>query len=168
MNIRLIFFCFCKSEIYGLCCLLKYPYQKIESIISINQYGLSELDRSQLVSIELLHRGNDNEIYKGTYGQRDVIIKYMNMDNQNNINQFLDQTKIMKEFSHKNLVHFYGVCTQDKPILIVTEFMIHGCLLKYLRDQSRINLKLKTIVDFIRQVNDEEICLGKISFMFRL
>jgi serine/threonine protein kinase len=74
----------------------------------------------------------------------------------------------MKELLHKNLVRLYGVCTQDKPILIVTEFMTHGCLLKYLRDQSRINLKLKTIVDFIRQVNDEEIFLGKISFMFRL
>jgi serine/threonine protein kinase len=138
-------FVFSKAKIDGLCCLLTHPYQKIESIISINQYDLSELDRSQLVSIELLHH---NQIYKGQYGQRDVAIKY-----QNN----LDQAKIMKEFSHKNFVRLYGVCTQDEPILIVMELMKYGCLLEYLRDQSRINLQLETIVDFIGQVNNEEI-----------
>jgi serine/threonine protein kinase len=142
-------FIFSKAKIDGLCCLLTHPYQKLESISSINQYDLSELDRSQLVSTELLHRGkNNNQIYKGRYGQRDVAIKYQ--DN-------LDQAKIMEEFSHKNLVRLYGVCTQDEPILIVMELMKHGCLLEYLRDQSRINLKLETIVDFIGQVNNEEI-----------
>jgi serine/threonine protein kinase len=68
----------------------------------------------------------------------------------------LDQAKIMNEFLHKNILCLYGVCTEKEPILIVTEFMIHGCLLEYLRYGLGKYCKLKTILDFILQVNNEE------------
>lgn len=34
---------------------------------------------------------------------------------------------------HQNLVQLLGVCTRDKPLFIITEFMPHGNLLDYLR-----------------------------------
>lgn len=40
-----------------------------------------------------------------------------------------------RNLSHRNLVQLYGVCTQQKPIYLVTEFMELGCLLNYLRQR---------------------------------
>ena len=64
---------------------------------------------------------------------------------------------LMKEFSHKNILHLYGVCIQEEPIKVITDLMIHGCLLEYLRDETGKHLELKRIVDSIGQVNHKEI-----------
>ncbi len=40
----------------------------------------------------------------------------------------------MKELKHENIARLYGVYTQEEPILIIIEFMIHEYLLNYLRD----------------------------------
>lgn len=41
----------------------------------------------------------------------------------------------LRKLSHPKLVQLYGVCSQQKPIYIVTEFMERGCLLNFLRQQ---------------------------------
>nr|XP_021483448.1 tyrosine-protein kinase TXK [Meriones unguiculatus] len=41
-----------------------------------------------------------------------------------------------RKLSHSRLVQLYGVCIQQKPLFIVTEFMEHGCLLTYLRERK--------------------------------
>lgn len=38
-----------------------------------------------------------------------------------------------RKLSHPKLVQLYGVCSQQKPIYIVTEFMEQGSLLNFLR-----------------------------------
>ena len=119
--------------------------RKIEPTIPADRHGLLELDRLQLSYTELIGRGNYGEVYRGKYGQRDVAIKCMKMDNKNrlvNVDKFLDEAKIMKDLLHKNIVRLYGVCTQEEPIFIVTEFMTHGCLLNYLRDGPGNSLKI--------------------------
>lgn len=121
-----------------------------------------ELDRGQLQLAELLGRGNYGEVYKGNYGHRDVAIKCMKMDNKNrtcNVDKFLDEAKIMRDLSHKNIVRLYGVCTQGEPIFIVTEYMASGCLLNYLRDGPGKDLKFKTILDFAAQVKNHKLDL---------
>jgi len=154
--------------------LLTRPCRKIEPTVPADRHGLLELDRSQLLRTELLGRGNYGEVYKGKYGQRDVAIKCMKMDNKNrvcNVDKFLDEAKIMKDLLHKNIVRLYGVCTQEEPIFIVTEFMTHGCLLNYLRDGPGKTLKFKTILDFAAQVNNEDLLFVLYSrdlLMFRL
>lgn len=39
-----------------------------------------------------------------------------------------------RKLCHENLVQLYGVCTKQRPIYIVTEYLANGCLLNYLRD----------------------------------
>ena len=39
-----------------------------------------------------------------------------------------------RKLRHENLVQLYGVCTKQRPIYIVTEFLSNGCLLSYLRE----------------------------------
>ncbi len=168
------FFFFCQANVDGLCCLLTRPCRKIEPTIPADRHGLLELDRAQLLRTELLGRGNYGEVYKGKYGQRDVAIKCMKTDNKSrvcNVDKFLDEAKIMRDLLHKNIVRLYGVCTQEEPIFIVTEFMAHGCLLNYLRDGPGKNLKFKTILDFAAQVNNEDLLFFLYSrdlLMFRL
>nr|XP_029512712.1 tyrosine-protein kinase TXK [Oncorhynchus nerka] len=41
----------------------------------------------------------------------------------------------MMRLSHPKLVQLYGVCTHQKPIYIVTEFMELGCLLNHIRQR---------------------------------
>lgn len=139
----------------GLCCLLTRPCRKIEPTVPADRYGVLELDLSQLIRTDLVGKGNYGEVYRGKYGQRDVAIKCMKTDgksNMPNVDKFLEEAKIMKVFSHKNIVRLYGICTQEEPIFIVTEFMVNGCLLNYLRDGLGKNLKFKTVLDFAAQV----------------
>lgn len=39
-----------------------------------------------------------------------------------------------RKLRHENLVQLYGVCTKQRPIYIVTEYLSNGCLLTYLRE----------------------------------
>ncbi|XP_036889973.1 tyrosine-protein kinase Tec isoform X1 [Sturnira hondurensis] len=48
---------------------------------------------------------------------------------------FIEEAKVMMKLTHPKLVQLYGVCTQQKPIYIVTEFMEKGCLLNFLRQR---------------------------------
>ncbi|NXP81843.1 TEC kinase, partial [Ramphastos sulfuratus] len=51
---------------------------------------------------------------------------------------FIEEAKVMMKLTHPKLVQLYGVCTQQRPIYIVTEFMEHGCLLNYLRQKRGV------------------------------
>lgn len=39
-----------------------------------------------------------------------------------------------RKLRHENLVQLYGVCTKQRPIYIVTEYLANGCLLTYLKE----------------------------------
>ena len=131
------------------------PCRRIEPIIPIDRHGLLELDRKQLIQEVLLGKGNYGEVFRGKYGQRIVAIKLMKTDSKNrltNVEKFLDEAKIMKDLLHKNIVRLYGVCTEEEPIFIVTEFMNHGCLLSFLRQDQGQLIKFKHILDYAAQV----------------
>ncbi|XP_076992915.1 tyrosine-protein kinase Tec isoform X2 [Tamandua tetradactyla] len=49
---------------------------------------------------------------------------------------FIEEAKVMMKLTHPKLVQLYGVCTQQTPIYIVTEFMERGCLLNFLRQRQ--------------------------------
>jgi serine/threonine protein kinase len=146
---KYIFFVFCKAKLDGLCSLLTHPCQKLELI---KEDDLSELDRSQIFYNKLIHQGSLNKVHQGKYGQRDVAIKHMEINNKK---KFLQEAKIMEELLHKNIVRLYGVCTREEPILILTEFLRHGSLLNYLRNQLESNIQFKNILDFVGQVNNQ-------------
>lgn len=143
------------ADMDGLCCKLTDPCQRVEPTLPGDRHGLLELDRNQLIREVLLGKGNYGEVYRGTYGQRQVAIKSMKTDNRNrasNVEKFIDEAKIMKDLLHKNIVRLYGVCTEEEPIFIVTEYMAHGSLLVLLREDQGKTIKFKTIIDYATQV----------------
>lgn len=66
--------------------------------------------------------------------------------------EFLRESDIMKKLRHEKLVKLWCVCTVGEPIYIVTEFMVNGCLLKYLREGLGRYLKFKEIIDMAAQI----------------
>ena len=67
------------------------------------------------------------------------------------IEAFLEEAKIMHRLRHPKLVQLMGVCTQGEPMYIITELMVNGALLDYLRSE-RSNIPFKTLVDMAAQV----------------
>lgn len=57
----------------------------------------------------------------------------------------------MKHCNHPKLVRLYAVCTTKDPYYIITEYMINGSLLHFLRKDQ--NLPIQALVDMSAQVN---------------
>ncbi|XP_013883348.1 tyrosine-protein kinase TXK [Austrofundulus limnaeus] len=49
---------------------------------------------------------------------------------------FIEEAKVMMRLCHPKLVQLYGVCLQQRPLLIVAEFLENGCLLNFLRQRG--------------------------------
>ena len=82
--------------------------------------------------------------------QVDVAVKMMK-EGQMSHEAFLDEAKIMHKLSHRKLVQLMGVCTQNEPLYIITELMVNGALLDYLREASQ-SVHLMDLVDMAAQV----------------
>ncbi|XP_030630811.1 tyrosine-protein kinase Tec [Chanos chanos] len=79
---------------------------------------------------------------------------------------FIEEAKIMTRLCHPKLVQLYGVCTTQRPICIVTEFMENGCLLHYLR-QSNGKLDCGRLLSMCQDACEGMDYLEKNSFIHR-
>ena len=60
----------------------------------------------------------------------------------------------MHQLRHRKLVQILAVCSSAEPIWIVTELMINGALLDYLRkDEGRV-VKFPIVIDMAAQVRE--------------
>ena len=77
--------------------------------------------------------------------------------------QFLVEAKILHKLRHRKLVQLMGVCTDKESMYIITEMMVNGALLEYLRIDEGRTLNLMKIVDMAAQVSTmwSIICLFK-------
>ena len=66
----------------------------------------------------------------------------------------------MHKLRHRKLVQLMGVCTLTDPIYIITELMVNGSLLDYLRQDEGRTLKLPILIDMAAQVDMGEIGRG--------
>ncbi|KAJ3587408.1 hypothetical protein NHX12_011005 [Muraenolepis orangiensis] len=108
-------------------------------------YGTWEIDPRHLTFIKELGNGQFGVVKYGKWqGQHDVAIKMIKEGSMSE-DDFIEEAKIMMKLCHENLVQLYGVCTKQRPIYIVTEFLSNGCLLTYLKEgltQHPTNLQL--------------------------
>ncbi|XP_037531633.1 tyrosine-protein kinase BTK [Nematolebias whitei] len=97
-------------------------------------YGVWEIDPRDLTFIKELGNGQFGVVKYGKWqGQHDVAIKMIREGSMSE-DDFIEEAKIMMKLRHENLVQLYGVCTKQRPIYIVTEFLANGCLLTYLKE----------------------------------
>lgn len=143
----------------GLCCQLTKPCPKTQpreargnalEYATRDQY---EIPRSQITLMKKLGAGNFGEVWKGTWqGRVEVAVKTLK-PNTMSPEAFLQEAEIMKKFSHPHLVAMYAVCTDQEPFYIITEFMINGALLDFLRkDESKMKLSFDSLISIAAQV----------------
>ncbi|KAF8369144.1 src-1 [Pristionchus pacificus] len=113
-----------------------------------------ECERSELQLLKKLGGGNFGTVYYGRWrGVVEVAIKSMKAGNTS-VSQFLQEAAILKRCDHPNLVKLYAVCTKDKPLYIVTEFMPNGSLSYFCRtlyaNGEKIALEIQ--VDWAAQI----------------
>lgn len=93
-------------------------------------------------------------VYAGKWrDQVDCAIKTLK-PGQMSVEAFLDEAKIMHKLRHRKLVQLLGVCTLEEPIYIITELMVHGALLDFLRADAGRTVRLKEMIDMAAQVGD--------------
>ncbi|XP_023561772.1 tyrosine-protein kinase TXK isoform X2 [Octodon degus] len=98
-------------------------------------YEKWEINPSELAFVKEIGSGQFGVVHLGEWrAQVSVAIKAISEGSMSE-EDFIEEAKVMMKLSHPRLVQLYGVCTQQKPLYIVTEFLENGCLLNYLRER---------------------------------
>lgn len=125
-----------------------------------------EVDPSQLNLMEELGSGQFGVVRHGKLGPLHVAVKMMKEGTMSE-DEFIEEAKVMRQLRHQNLVQLYGVCSKRRPIYIVTEYLCHGSLLNYLRDNERTLMNNSAVLDMCSQVCAGMEYLEKKKFIHR-
>ncbi|XP_032411611.1 tyrosine-protein kinase BTK [Xiphophorus hellerii] len=117
-------------------------------------YGVWEIDPRDLTFIKELGNGQFGVVKYGKWqGQHDVAIKMIKEGSMSE-DDFIEEAKIMMKLRHENLVQLYGVCTKQRPIYIVTEFLANGCLLTYLKEGLKQHPTTVQLLEMCKDVSE--------------
>uniref|UniRef100_A0A8D0CAY1 Tyrosine-protein kinase n=1 Tax=Salvator merianae TaxID=96440 RepID=A0A8D0CAY1_SALMN len=153
----------------GLISRLKYPvssHQKNAPSTAGLGYGAWEIDPKDLTFLKELGSGQFGVVKHGKWrGRHDVAVK-MIKEGCMSEDAFIDEAKVMMNLSHEKLVQLFGVCTKERPILIVTEYLSRGCLLTCLRD-SRQSFQATELLEMCKDVCEAMAYLESKQFLHR-
>ena len=122
----------------GLCVNLKKPC--VITPTDIDEWQI--IDRSGIRLVRKLISNEFTEVWEGIWNNTTpVAVKSLKPNQNMTINDFLQPANLMKKLRHPKLVQFYGLYSKEEPVFIITEFMKHGNLLKYLRGNGELNLR---------------------------
>ncbi|XP_041820464.1 tyrosine-protein kinase Tec isoform X3 [Chelmon rostratus] len=145
-----------KHNAAGLVARLRYPVGKQDKSAPSTagfSYEKWEINPSELTFMKELGSGQFGQVRLGKWrAQHKVAIKAIR-EGAMYEEDFIEEAKVMMKLSHPKLVQLYGVCSQQKPIYIVTEFMEHGCLLNFLR-QRRGSFSLGSLLSICQDVGE--------------
>ncbi|XP_069469135.1 tyrosine-protein kinase BTK isoform X2 [Ambystoma mexicanum] len=153
----------------GLISRLKYPVsskkKNAPSTAGLG-YGSWEIDHKDLTFLKELGSGQFGVVQYGKWrGQYDVAIKMIREGSMSE-DEFIEEAKVMMNLSHENLVQLYGVCTKERPIFIITEYMSNGCLLNYLQE-SRRRFSANELLEMCRDICAAMAYLESNQFLHR-
>uniref|UniRef100_A0A3B5LH85 Tyrosine-protein kinase n=1 Tax=Xiphophorus couchianus TaxID=32473 RepID=A0A3B5LH85_9TELE len=153
----------------GLAARLRYPVGKQDKSGPSTagfSYEMWEIKPSELTFMKELGSGQYGQVRLGMWrSQHKVAIKTIK-EGAMYEEDFIEEAKLMMKLSHPKLVQLYGVCSQQRPIYIVTEFMQQGCMVNYLR-QRRGSFSLGSLLDMCLDVCEGMEYLEANSFIHR-
>uniref|UniRef100_A0A3Q1F045 Tyrosine-protein kinase n=1 Tax=Acanthochromis polyacanthus TaxID=80966 RepID=A0A3Q1F045_9TELE len=126
-----------------------------------------EIDPRYLTFIKELGTGQFGVVKYGKWqGKHDVAIKMIKEGSMSE-DDFIEEAKIMMKLRHENLVQLYGVCTKQRPIYIVTEFLSNGCLLTYLREGLKQHPTAVQLLEMCKDVSEGMTYLESKQYIHR-
>lgn len=148
----------------GLCTNLTEACPRIKPV---TQFRDLEIDRSAIVLEKKLGEGHFGSVWKGKLrNAADIAVKTLKPGTMSP-DAFLEEARMMHRLQHKNLVQLLAVCSQQEPIYIVTELMVNGSLLDYIRkDEGRL-VKFPVIIKMADQIADGMAYLERKEFIHR-
>ncbi|XP_020494544.2 tyrosine-protein kinase Blk [Labrus bergylta] len=125
-----------------------------------------EIPRETLKMVKKLGAGQFGEVWMGFYkNTQKVAIKTMK-EGTMEPEAFLQEANLMKKLQHERLVRLHAVVTME-PILIVTEFMINGCLLDFLKTDEGKKQKLHKLIDMSAQIAEGMAYIERNNYIHR-
>ncbi|XP_042328571.1 tyrosine-protein kinase Fes/Fps isoform X2 [Sceloporus undulatus] len=97
------------------------------------------LDHEDVLLGERIGQGNFGEVFSGRlrYDNTPVAVKSCRETLPLELKaKFLQEARILKQYSHPNIVRLIGICTQKHPIYIVMELVQGGDFLSLLRNEG--------------------------------
>ncbi|XP_078450479.1 tyrosine-protein kinase Tec-like [Lampetra fluviatilis] len=122
----------------GLVVRLRHPvnHQSIEAPTTVGfSYQKWEIDPQELTFMHELGSGQYGVVRLGQWKRRKLVAVKMIQEGAMSEEDFIEEAKVMMQLSHPRLVQLYGVCTQQRPLCIVTEYMAGGSLQLFLKAQ---------------------------------
>lgn len=153
-----------QSSADGLCCKLDGPCPKIRPLV---QFRELEVARESVKLMKKLGSGCFGDVYAGKWRNTvDCAVKTLKQG-QMSVEDFLSEAKLMHQLRHHKLVQLMAVCTKSEPIWIITELMVNGALLDFLRKDEGKTLSFKHIADMSSQIADGMAYLETENFVHR-
>ncbi|KAJ5072443.1 serine/threonine-protein kinase tnni3k-related [Anaeramoeba ignava] len=127
--------------------VLDYPIMKIDK----------EIEFEQLDFVKFIARGSFKEVFKGLWlGLEVALMKLLCSGNlsESELREFKSELSLLSQLAHPNIVQFYGACTKEPNLCIVTEFCHGGTLLDYLQSDAEITRKhqYEIALDIVRGI----------------
>lgn len=122
----------------GLVTRLRYPvcsWRQKAPVTAGLRYGKWVIDPSELTFVQEIGSGQFGLVHLGYWLNKDKVAIKTIREGAMSEEDFIEEAEVMMKLSHPKLVQLYGVCLEQAPICLVFEFMEHGCLSDYLRNQ---------------------------------
>ncbi|XP_020570205.1 tyrosine-protein kinase Blk [Oryzias latipes] len=125
-----------------------------------------EIPRDTLKMTKKLGAGQFGEVWMGYYkNTQKVAIKTLK-EGTMEPEAFLQEANLMKQLQHDRLVRLHAVVTKE-PILIVTEYMVNGSLLDFLKSDEGGKLKMNKLIDMSAQIAEGMAYIEKKNYIHR-
>ncbi|XP_062324131.1 tyrosine-protein kinase Blk isoform X2 [Osmerus eperlanus] len=125
-----------------------------------------EIPRETLKMLTKLGAGQFGEVWMGYYKDTQKVAIKTLKEGTMEPEAFLQEANLMKKLQHDRLVRLHAVVTME-PILIVTEFMINGSLLDFLKTDEGKKLKMTKLIDMSAQIAEGMAYIEKKNYIHR-